>query len=363
MKLWFVITNLQGGGAERAVLNFAGALGARGHDVKIVLLENQVDYAVPPGVSLHSIAGDARTISTGWIGKRVAVERLRRWASKQAADGQADLIISTLPFADEVVRMAGLKKVCFRIGNTLSAEIAALEVVRPEKAKRRLARYRRLYENQNIITVSQGVAADLREGLGIQHARIVTVYNPYDFDEIRRLASMSEPALPAEPYIVHAGRFVRQKRHDVLLDAYAAAKLPHRLALLTEPSPELDELIASKALSGRVFIAGFQKNPFPWYANAAALVLSSDFEGFPNVLVEALACGTPAVSTDCPSGPREILTGALGRYLSPCGDATALASSLVSAVEAPPVIDPEITIRFSRDAALDAIEELAGRAD
>jgi glycosyltransferase involved in cell wall biosynthesis len=363
MKAWFVITNLQGGGAERAILNLAGAIGARGHDVKIVLLENRVDYAVPPRVSLHPIVGAGRPISTGWIGKRVAAWRLRRWASRQAANERPDLIISTLPFTDEVVQSAGLKRVWFRIANTLSAEIAELELAQPEKAKRRLARYRRLYGNQNIIAVSQGVAADLRDGLGIQNARIVTVYNLFDLEEIRRLATVPEPALPAEPYIIHAGRFVRQKRHDVLLDAYAAAGLPHRLVLLTKPSAELDTLIRSKGLSGRVIIAGFQKNPFPWYANAAALVLSSDFEGFPNVLVEALACGTPVVSTDCPSGPSEILTGTLARYLSPCGDSQALARNLVSAIEEQPRIESSNLARFSRDTALDAIEGFAGRAD
>jgi glycosyltransferase involved in cell wall biosynthesis len=70
-----------------------------------------------------------------------------------------------------------------------------------------------------------------------------------------------------------------------------------------------------------VTITGFQRNPFPWYAKASALVHASDFEGFGNVLVEALASGTPVVSTDCPFGPREILTGSLSRFLSPCGDA------------------------------------------
>jgi glycosyltransferase involved in cell wall biosynthesis len=363
MKVWFVITNLQGGGAERAIINLAGALGARGHDVKIILLENRVDYSVPPGVSVLPIVGAGRRISTGWLGKRVAAWRLRQWASKQPAGEQPDLVVSTLPFTDEIVRSAGLEKVWFRIANTLSAEIAAVEAAQPVKAKRRLARYRRLYGNQNIIAVSQGVAADLRKGLGLQDARIATIYNPFDFEEIRRLASISDPSLPAEPYIVHAGRFVGHKRHDVLLDAYASANLPHRLMLLTKPSADLDKLIMSKGLSGRVVIAGFQKNPFPWYANAAALVLSSDFEGFPNVLVEALACGTPVVSTDCPSGPSEILTGTLARYLSPRGDPQALAQNLVSALVEQPIIEPSILARFSRDATLGAIEKLVGRAD
>jgi glycosyltransferase involved in cell wall biosynthesis len=91
------------------------------------------------------------------------------------------------------------------------------------------------------------------------------------------------------------------------------------------------------------------------------MVLSSDFEGFPNVLVEALACGTPVVSTDCPSGPREILTGPLRRHLSPCGDVDELARNLVSVVDSPPIIDPTIVSRFSQDESLRVIEALAMR--
>jgi glycosyltransferase involved in cell wall biosynthesis len=361
MKIWLFITNLQGGGAERSVINIASALADRGHVVRIVMLEDRVDYPVPPGISLCRIGRANRQISKGWIGKRVAAWRLRRWASEQSADARPDLVISTLPFADEVVSASGLANVWYRISNTMSAEIAALAKIYPDKAKRRLARYRRLYDNQNIIAVSEGVAADLRDRLDIREAKIVSIYNPFDFAEIRRLAAAPEPALPAEPYIIHAGRFAAQKRHDVLLDSFAAANLPHRLVLLTKRSVPLGRLIAAKGLSGRVIIAGFQTNPYPWYASASALVLSSDFEGFPNVLVEALACGTPVVSTDCPSGPSEILTGSLSRYLSPCGDVMALARNLVSAVEAPPRVEPEILVRFSRETVLGAIEGLAMR--
>src|SRR5690606_2630061 len=190
-------------------------------------------------------------------------------------------------------------------------------------------------------------------------ARIVTIYNGFDLDEIRRRASLPEPGLPREPYIVHAGRFARQKRHDLLLDAYALAGLPHRLVLLTKPSEELERMIAARGLSGRVTVAGFHETPFPWYANAALLVLSSDHEGFPNVLVEALACGTSVVSTDCPSGPREILQGELSRFLSPCGDVEALARNMVVATRDHFSFGVAIAEKFSEKTTLELFECLA----
>jgi glycosyltransferase involved in cell wall biosynthesis len=121
-------------------------------------------------------------------------------------------------------------------------------------------------------------------------------------------------------------------------------------------------LIAQKGLEHRVTVAGFQPEPYPWMAGADLLVLCSNHEGLPNVLIEALACGTRVVSTDCPSGPREILRGALARGLVPCGDAAALAATMHTALAAARP-DPEsvaaILAPYESDRALDAWEALA----
>jgi glycosyltransferase involved in cell wall biosynthesis len=119
-------------------------------------------------------------------------------------------------------------------------------------------------------------------------------------------------------------------------------------------------MIASRRLESRVTIAGFRENPYPWYANAAALVLTSDFEGMPNVLVEALACGTPVVSTDCASGPREVLTGSMSRFLVPPGDTDAIAARLREVVQSRPNIDRDVIAPFRHDKVLAAVESLAG---
>lgn len=359
MKAAFVTTNLKGGGAEKAVLGIANGLAARGHAVHVVLLERLLDHAPPAGVTLHALTATGTEAVKGWFGKRAAAWRLRRLFGKLGAVAPFDLVVSTLPYCDEVVALAGLRPAWFRIANTLSAEIELLGHDQA-KAQRRLRRYGRLYDGNNLLAVSDGVARDLSETLGFARANIVRIYNAVDAAAIRALAAEPQPALPREPYLIHVGRFAPQKRHDLLFEALQRSELPHRLVLLANPAPALERLIAEKRLAGRVTIAGFQRNPYPWIARAELLVLCSDHEGMPNVLLEALACGTRLASTDCPSGPREILEGDLARNLAPCGDAAALARVMRAALAAPRPAAQRILARFAPEAVLSQYEALPG---
>ena len=347
-----------GGGAEKAFLKLAALMRRRGHDVHLFLLENIVEHVPDPAVKLHALTKPGRAQSKGFVGKRLAAVRLRRQFRQQQAERPFDFTLATLPFADEVVNLARLPRVWHRIANTLSAEIESLKQVSPSKASRRLARYRRLYRARNLIAVSDGVAQDLQRELGLTDANIVRLYNPFDLDEIRRLATENPAGLPHEPYIVHVGRFMPQKRHDLLFDAWKIAALPRKLVLLTSPTPALDALIVDAGMAGSVIVAGFQQNPYPWIRAANALVLCSDHEGLPNVLIEALICGTRIVSTDCPSGPREIMAGALARFLVPTGDAQALAAALRDAVTSPMPVSDEDLARFSIDTVARGYEGL-----
>lgn len=361
LKIALVITNLRGGGAEKAFLNLATLMARRGHDVHLFILENIVEHAPDPAINLHALTKPGRAQGKGLLGKRLAAFRLRKRFQREEMERVFDLTLSTLPFADEVVALAGLTKVWHRIANTLSAEIESLRQSSPSKASRRLARYRRLYGAKNLIAVSDGVAEDLRQGLGLVDANIVRLYNPFDLNKIRHLAAETTVDLPREPYIVHVGRFAPQKRHDLLFKAWKIAALPHKLVLLTPPNAALDALIADFGITDNVIVAGFQHNPYPWIQRAEALVLCSDREGLPNVLIEALICGTQIVSTDCPSGPREIMTGALARFLVPAGDGQALAAALREAVIHPIPLSNEDLVRFSADTVAQGYEGLPAR--
>lgn len=358
MKVALVVTNLTGGGAEAAMLRLATALGRRGHSVHLVLLENRIQYNVPADARV--VAVNEGSASAGLLGKWLNARRLHA-VFQRLGLGTDCLTISTLPFADEVASHAALPNLWFRIANTLSEEIAQLSASDPSKAKRRRERYRALYENRNLVAVSQGVAEDLRGPLGLREARIVRIYNGFDLEAIRTAACVPAPGLPEGPFILHVGRFMPQKRHDVLLDAYKLAALPHRLVLLAAPSTQLDSMIQERRLTDRVLVAGFQPNPYPWMRAAELLVLSSDREGMPNVLVEALACGTRVVSTDCPSGPREVLRGTLARGLVAPGNAAALADAMRAALldgwPRPSAVD--VPPEFTADAMAAGYEKLA----
>jgi glycosyltransferase involved in cell wall biosynthesis len=291
----------------------------------------------------------------GWLGKRRLAWRLQRLLAARPHD----LLVSTLPFADEVAALARAPRHVCRIANTLSAEIARLPA---GKAQRRVARYRTLYGARSLVAVSQGVAADLHASFAIDAVRIRTIANPFDLAAIHALAAEPCPARPTEPYILHVGRFAAQKRHDLLLAAYSRSELPQRLVLLTPPDARLGALVAQAGLESRVTIADFQANPYPWMADADLLVLCSDHEGLPNVLIEALACGTRVVSTDCPSGPREILRGELAQRLVPCNDADALATAMRAVLAAPkpgPDAVADALAPYDAERALDAWEVLA----
>ncbi len=342
-------TNLSGGGAEKAIAKIGTGLAGRGHDVDLIVCEDRGNYLPPPNCRFYSLS---RHAGHGWLGKRLLAWKLRRYLHKRPYD----LLASTLPFADEVAALARLPRHVCRIANTLSAEIARLPTA---KAARRATRYRAMYGERPLVAVSQGVAQDLREHFGTS-SRVIA--NPFDFADIRRLAAESCPARPQGPYILHVGRFAAQKRHDLLFEAYARLDLQQPLVLLTPPDERLSALITKYGLVHRVVIADFQANPYPWMAGADLLVLCSDHEGLPNVLIEALACGTRAVSTDCPSGPREIMAGKLARWLVPCGDASALAQAMGDALAAP-LPDPDTVARalapYDAERALDAWEALA----
>lgn len=360
MNFALIITNLAGGGAEKSLLKLSTALLDRGHSVHLILLEETIEYNLPAGIIVHSLLTTREKGRNGIVGKRLLAARLKRLYAKLSAGEAFDVTISTLPFTDEVVELAKIPNVWHRIADALSGEIDELrERGQVIKAYRRLRRYRRIYHGKRLIVVSRGLCDDLRGRLGVTANSIEVIHNIYPFEAIRALGSESNPRIPQSPYIIHVGRFSPQKRHDLLFAAFKRLKTPHKLVLLTQQSDQLDALVEEHHLGQRVVIAGFQENPYNWIKGADLLVLSSDHEGLPNVLVEALILQTRVVSTDCPSGPREILGNLADKYLVECNNAAALAGAMQRALREPFAEPAGFAGRFCAAATIKKYEQLA----
>ncbi len=195
----------------------------------------------------------------------------------------------------------------------------------------------------DIIAVSEGVADDLADCLGIGRARITVIPNPVVSDDLDALASapVEHPWLaPGQPpVLLAAGRLTRQKDFPTLLRAFARLVLRRDLRLMIlGDGPDRAALAAeieALGLGARVALLGFQANPFRYMARARLFVLSSAWEGLPGVLIQAMACGSPVVSTDCPSGPREVLEDGRFGPLVPVGDPAALAAAIAQTLDEP----------------------------
>lgn len=315
-----IIDGLPGGGAEKVVLTLARGLLGLGHRVSLLSLREVCDYTLPEGIDYRVITDSSRA---PW---RKLTELSRRAAALDNAfrqlttsAGQADLVISHLHKTDRIVRRSKVidpqkpGSACMEFSPVLIlVTVPVFPLVKGKKIHR-------VYQKRNIVGVSQYVVEDLCHQFSVTPKRQDVIANPFDFEDILRSAAAPVP-LPEKSFLLHVGRFHTVKRHDRLLKAYALSGLQWPLVLLGEGSPErmqqLKNLAQELGIHDRVIFRGFQSNPYCWIKNARMLILSSDSEGFGNVLAEALICGTQVVSTRCPGGPAEILTGALSAGLA-----------------------------------------------
>ncbi|AXQ14177.1 glycosyl transferase [Shewanella algae] len=349
-RIGLAIDSLAGGGAEKIVLTLATELKRLGHEPHLLVLTPHYDYAVPEEIPLHVCFDEGERHIIAWWRLGRSVARVKQWFDElEQTYGGFDLILSNLDKSNLLLTRAGVSPLYIVVHNSIEEEL---------KRERKLGllaylamlRTKLALNGQALITVSKGIAQEIRQSGRISPRSMRTIYNPFDIEAIRAKAAEEHPDIPKGDYLIHVGRVARQKRHDILFQALAKMHKPLPLVLLCNNPKKAMKLARKYGVADRIICPGFQANPFPWIKAARLLVLSSDYEGFGNVLVEGLLCGTPVISTDCPHGPDEILTGELAKYLVPRRDSKALSQKLEQALEYyPPFADSQILTQVTID--------------
>lgn len=400
-RVALLVGRLSGGGHCRVAAALAGAFVRAGYRADIVTFKT-------PDIPPTPLEAGVTVVRLGEPGAGESERGLLRWASRHRRAWSLllrQVLLSRLPFArpyagaSRLWLLRGLREcarylaavrpaVLYPVGETsnllavaaraLSGAptrvIAGLHAAAPRRRAaagdggrwraRLLTRgiRRTLHRADGIIAVSRGLGDEWAEEAAVPRSRIAIVHNPVAGPDTSDLAAspLHYPWFREDgpPLVLGAGRFAPQKDFETLLRAFAAVRRrrPARLAILGDGAllPAVRVLADRLGIRREALFPGFVSNPFAWMARAGVFALSSKWEGFGMALVEALACGCPIVSTDCPSGPAEILDrGTYGR-LVPVGDAQAMAEAILETLDRPPERDflRRRGARFSEDRAL-----------
>lgn len=362
------LSGLAGGGAQRRSLLLARGFVERGCAVDLIVVHAEGPFrtAVAPGIRLLALEPCAsrlpviRRIKGLWV-----ISSLFALARYLATTRPDVLLATSIP-----ANLAALW------GRTLSRTHTPTVITANLNLTKATAKWGALVAKllrwliarayggaQAVIAISRGVADDLITVTGIPGKRVFSIYNPLDLERVTRQSreTVEHPwlAVGAPPVVLAVGKLKRQKDYPTLVQAFARVRA-HREARLVilgegEERARIERLVKILGIEADVYLPGFVENPFAWMARVSVFVLASAWEGLSNVLLEALACGCTIVSTDCPSGPREILADGAFGHLVPVGDDAALAAAIAAALSAPAQRERSVAraAEFGFDAAVE----------
>ena len=329
--LLLFLPSLRGGGAERALLGVANALHVRGVRVVLVLARAEGPFLaeVAPGMPVIDLRSDRVSRCVLSLTREIVRWRPRSVLSAMRHANALLVVTSTL------ARLFGVRpKLVISERGHMAAFLATNYSHRAARATWLGGLF---YQRADaIIAVSVDLAQQVREELGARCPNVVAIPNPAMSEELLRQATEPPPHAwyghPDIPVVVAAGRLAPEKGLDVLLEAFAhlVQQRAARLIILGE-GPLLEQLRAQAVrlqIPEHVQFPGFMAELGAWMSHAQLFVLASRSEGMPNVLIQAMACGVPVVSTDCPTGPAEILERGRWGTLVPVDDVEALALAM-----------------------------------
>ena len=335
-KLAILVSFSGQGGVERMIANLSQSLAMAPIDLDILLIKAK-------GPHVAALPDNANVIHLRARHTATSIFEVARYLRREKPDALLAVkhrgIIAALQ-ARTLARTS--TPISGRLGTTVSAALASKS---PRRRARWFSTMRRYYPKlHQLIAVSQGVADDVITITGMSDTQVTVVRNPTVTP-----AMLSNATLPVEhpwfaenapPVVLGVGRLTEQKDFPTLLRAFSEVVTRRDARLIILGEGQLRETLLEQAqqlgIADKMALPGFSDNPWAWMHRAAVFVLSSRWEGSPNTLTEALALGTPVVSTDCPSGPRELLSGGDIAPLVPMGDVAALSEAILSTLSNPP---------------------------
>lgn len=346
----FFLPNLHGGGAERVAINLLKGMAEKDVPLDLVLADAEGPY-------LELVPKSVRVINLGAGRVLKAILPLSRYlrANRPSA------LLSHLNHANVVALFArNLASTKTRLvvveHNTLS--VGESKFIRGRFVKPFM---QWIYPSADaIVGVSKGVSLDLEQQLSLPAGKVITIYNPVVDRElsVKAQTTIDHPWFQRDspPVFLAVGRLSAQKDFSTLIQAFALSRKQARARLLIlgegELRRELEEAIYTLGITEDVSMPGFVPNTYAYMSQATALILSSRWEGLPTVLIEAMACGCPVISTDCPSGPKEILEDGKYGNLVPIGDPVTLSKFMLQLLTNPPV-NRALLIQRSMDFSVD----------
>jgi len=303
-KLAIVVPSLRGGGAERVMVNIIRHIDTSKFDIRLILIKKEGPYVqfIPEHIPVIDLNSNR---------VRFAIVKLIKELNKY----KPDVILSTLGYLN--LALISIKP--FLKGGP---KIIVRHAISPTKSlekysniKRSICKkvYRILYNKSDIILAQcEEMKKDIAEVYQIDEGKIRYIYNPLDIKKIQSDMQKQNPYNTDKFNLISAGRFTYQKGFDILLKAFKIVHKKHpntHLTILGEGVLKEELIITAQklGLDKKVTFAGFQENPYPYYYYSDMFILSSRYEGFPNTLLEALACKTKVISTQCKNGPKEII--------------------------------------------------------
>jgi glycosyltransferase involved in cell wall biosynthesis len=332
-RIVFFLHSLAGGGAERVMVTLANSFAQRGYAVSVVLIFPYHTYADELYPTVERVDLHAPRLLVGGL-------RFARYLR----DVKPDAILTTLTRVNGwaiVARLLARSKARLVVREASTPTVAFKRLrTRKERLDHQVVRY--LYPKADVIVApSHGVRKDILQIIPQAEPKIQVIYNPV-VDEGLRQKSLEPVTHPwftdlRVPVVLSVGRLIWDKGFDILLRAFAQVRTTKdaRLVILGEGEERasLEKLVDTLHLREWVWMPGFEKNPFKYMRRASVFVLPSRREGLPNALIQAMACGCPIVSTNCPSGPEEILDGGRYGHLVPVDDVDALAQAIVQTLQ------------------------------